>query len=36
MPSQADANTIMMALACNAATAKCTLRSAWLEETFNE
>jgi hypothetical protein len=36
MPSQADANTIMMALADNAATSKCTLQSAWLKEIFGK
>jgi hypothetical protein len=36
MPSQADANTIMMALAANADTAKCALQKAWLAETFHK
>lgn len=36
MPSQADATTIMMALADNAATAKCTLKAAWLKEVFGK
>ncbi len=36
MPSSADANAIMMSLAANAATAKCTLQSAWLKEVFGK
>lgn len=36
MPTQAEATAIMMELAANAATAKCTLQSAWLKETFNK
>ncbi len=32
----ANASTIMMALAANAATTKCVLQSAWLKETFNK
>jgi hypothetical protein len=36
MPSQTDANTIMMALAANAATSKCALQSAWLSEIFGK
>ena len=36
MPSQADANTIMLALAANAATGKCVLQTAWLKEIFNK
>jgi hypothetical protein len=36
MPSAADANAIMMALAANAATARCTLQKAWLAEIFHQ
>jgi hypothetical protein len=36
MPSQAEATTIMMALAANAATSKCTLQTTWLHETFGK
>jgi hypothetical protein len=36
MPSQGDANTIMGALADNAATSRCTLQTDWLKETFNK
>jgi hypothetical protein len=35
MPSQADANAIMMALANNAATTSCVLQAAWLKQVFN-
>jgi endoglucanase len=35
-PSSADANTIMMALADNAATSRCTLQKAWLKEIFDK
>jgi hypothetical protein len=33
-PSQASANTIMMALAANAATSACALQPQWLHDTF--
>ena len=36
MPSAADASTIMMELAANAATAKCTLQTAWLKDVFGK
>jgi endoglucanase len=36
MPSQADANTIMLALAANAASSKCVLQKAWLKQIFNK
>jgi len=35
-PSAADTKTIMMELAANAATAKCALQSAWLNEVFGK
>lgn len=36
MPSSSDANAIMMELANNTATAKCSLQSSWLKEVFGK
>jgi hypothetical protein len=36
MPSQADANAIMMELAANAATDQCTLQTGWLAQAFGK